>query len=384
MTETRAVVGLFAGIGGIELGLAKSGFEATTLIENYEPATEVLRRRFPDAKIQNDVRSVTEIPGDTELVTAGFPCQDLSSVGRKSGISGTKSSLVGEVFRLLKCSRVPWVLLENVPFLRHLDRGRALRLIASAFDELEYDWAYRVIDAQAFGLPQRRKRWIMVATNTGEDVRDILLADEAARPENSDQALHGVAHGFYWTEGMRALGWAIDAVPPIKPGSTIGVASPPAIVRTNLNVVTPDLRDAERLQGFPIDWTEPAEDVARHGFRWRLVGNAVAVPVATWVGRRLVNPGAYDSSEDVPYQKGEPWPAAAWSHKGKIYRSEASDTPVWEPRPHLEDFLEFAGRPLSARAANGFLNRAGKGSLRFADGFLAAIEAHARRMETNQ
>ena len=67
----------------------------------------------------------------------------------------------------------------------------------------------------------------------------------------------------------------------------------------NGDVVTPGIRDAERLQGFDPDWTLPAEEVRRRGFRWKLVGNAVTVDVAEWIGRRLRNPGAYSGPLDT-------------------------------------------------------------------------------------
>lgn len=370
-------VGLFAGVGGMERGLENAGHRTIMLVENAPTATEVLRARFPDSKLEEDVRDLLALPADTELVTAGFPCQDLSSVGQKIGIRGKRSSLVSEVFRLIDSADVPWVLLENVPFLLHLQKGHAMKLITSALAERGYHWAYRVVDSEALGLPQRRRRLFIVASRDAEPW-NVLLSDEGERPD--DPVWSDVACGFYWTEGMRALGWAVNAIPPLKSGSTVGVPSPPAIVFPNGEIATPDLRDAERLQGFPVDWTEPAETVAKPGFRWQLVGNSVSVPVAGWIGRKLRNPSVYDNSEDAPLKRGDRWPAAAWgTSEGEAFRSPASVYPCWVERPGLEAFLEFPTKPLSVRAACGFLKRTRKGSLRFKEGFLEAIEAHIRR-----
>lgn len=370
--------GLFAGIGGIERGLELAGHSTAFLAENFTVANHVLKLRFPDTKLVEDVAHIHELPSDIQLVSAGFPCQDLSSVGPKIGIAGTKSSLVGRVFELLERRPVPWVVLENVPFLLDLDRGKALRLITSALEEFGYSWAYRVLDAEAFGVPQRRRRWFLVASLEG-DPRTVLLSGDAERPRPADG--DPVACGFYWTEGTRSLGWAVNAVPPIKCGSTVGVASPPAIRMPDGSIVTPDIRDAERLQGFPVDWTAPAEDLGRASWRWRLVGNAVCVPVAAWVGGRIVRPIAYDASEDVRLEPGDRWPRAAWGAAGQAFASRASDSPVWHDRPSLEEFLEFPTKPLSARACRGFLNRAEKGNLRFVEGFLANVAKHAARQE---
>jgi DNA (cytosine-5)-methyltransferase 1 len=286
--------------------------------------------------------------------------------------------LVGTVFALLSGRPAPWVILENVPFILHLAGGNAIRLIVGALEELGYSWSYRVVDAEAFGVPQRRRRWYLVASLDG-DPRDVLLADDVHVPHR--RLPTDAAYGFYWTEGTRALGWAVDAVPPIKCGSTVGVASPPAILLPSGDVITPDLRDAERLQGFPVDWTLPAEDMVRSSWRWRLVGNAVCTPVAEWIGDRLVSPGHYESTLDSELKPGGRWPAAAWGRGGKRYVSNAGAFPVWLPRPPLLDFLQYPGKPLSGRATRGFLSRARKGSLRFRDGFLEQLETHAQKQE---
>ena len=187
---------------------------------------------------------------------------------------------MGEVFRLLEEHRTPWVLLENVPFMLQLGRGEAMNVITSALEVLGYSWAYRVVDARAFGLPQRRRRVYLVASNEG-DPRNVLFADEAGHVDEPELNGHPLACGFYWTEGIRGLGWAVDAVPTLKGGSTIGIPSSPAILLPSGEVVTLDIRDAERLQGFPSNWTKPAERGTKRGSRWKLVGNAVSVPAAT-------------------------------------------------------------------------------------------------------
>ena len=369
------VVGLFAGIGGLELGLSASGHHAQLLVENSPAAMHVLRRHFPDTKLEGDVRDLASLPGGTDVVVAGFPCQDLSSVGRKVGIDGARSSLVGQVFRLLRQSNVPWVVLENVPFLMSLAQGAALRLVTETFTELGYRWAYRVVDTNGW-LPQRRNRWYLVASQVG-DPRDVLLVDDGERLVPVG-VYPDVACGFYWTEGMRSFGWGVDCVPPIKCGSSVGVASPPAIRLPSGRYVTPELRDTERLQGFPADWTAPAEEVAKRGERWRMVGNSVSTPVAAWIGRRLASPGHYDDEGDQPWTAAK-WPRkAAWAElDGVVHAADVGPWPEWQPRKPLAEFLDHPGKPLSARAASGFLRRTQKGTLRFPPGFLAELDAYA-------
>jgi DNA (cytosine-5)-methyltransferase 1 len=372
---SHRVAGLFAGIGGVELGLAKGGHEAAMLCENEPAAMAVLRERFPDVLLHDDVRTLACLPAETSLVVAGFPCQDLSQAGATRGIAGARSGLVGEVFRLIEEHRTPWVLLENVPFMLQLARGEAMNVIAARLEALGYRWAYRVVDSRAFGLPQRRRRVYLLAS-LGGDPREVLFADEAGDQPEPRLNGHPVACGFYWTEGVRGLGWAVDAVPTLKGGSTIGIPSPPAIWMPDGRIVTPDIRDAERLQGFKENWTRPAESVAKRGARWKLIGNAVSVPAAAWIGRRLRKPGPLMEFDARPMKGHRHWPTAAWNVGEGRFAVSASEWPVHRARKTLVEFLRFEPTPLSAKATSGFLSRTEVAKLRFEPAFIRDVKRH--------
>jgi len=372
------VVGLFAGVGAFERGLAQAGHTPLMLCEIDAGAVRILETRFPPIPIQRDVRKLRELPPDTELVVGGFPCQDLSQAGRTTGIDGANSGLVGEILRLLRKRPIPWVVMENVPFMLHLAGGRAISTITSALEKLGYNWAYRTVDSRSFGVPQRRRRVYLVAS-LGSDPCRVLFADNAGektpcRPEDRS------ACGFYWTEGNRGLGWAIDAVPPLKGSTTIGYPSPPAIILPSGDIVTPDIRDAERLQGLPMDWTRPAEEVVRRSLRWKLVGNAVTVPVARWIGRRIARPGDTVGCAASDWDPTLPWPTAAAYSGGRRQRLDASEWPVRSKYTSLLDFLKFPGVPLSYRATSGFHARVSKSSLRLPPGLIEALVSHRERM----
>lgn len=380
--RSLSAVGLFSGIGGIELGLEKAGHSTSLLCEIDSAASAVLRKRFPKIPLHDDVRTLDEIPRGTDLLAGGFPCQDLSQAGKTAGIAGSNSGLVRQVFRLLERFRTPWVLIENVPFMLHLGRGRALDVIIAELERLGYQWAYRVVDTRAFGLPQRRERVYLVASLI-EDPRTVLFADDAGAPTDLDpRIINGEACGFYWTEGIRGLGWASNAIPTLKGGSTVGVPSPPAILFPSGLIATPDIRDAERLQGFPTDWTKPAETVAKKGFRWKLVGNAVSVPVARWLGTRLAQPGTFCLREvrKLATSSGA-WPRAAWNVGDGRHAAEVSAWPFKRKAKGLEEFLSEIPHALSARATSGFLKRVDRSALRFPKGFREALSAHLAAVE---
>ena len=374
----HVVAGLFAGIGGFEKGLAAAGHRTELLCEVDPLACAVLRARFPGIPLHGDIRTLASLPRRVDLVVAGFPCQDLSQAGRTAGIAGTRSGLVGEVFRLLAARSVERVLLENVPFMLQLAGGHAMDVIVRSFEELGYRWAYRVVDARTFGLPQRRQRVFFLATLEG-DPRDVLFVDDAGEPREQDDR-GPVAFGFYWTEGIKGLGWAANAVPTLKGGSTVGVPSPPGVWMPSGEIVTIGLRDAERLQGLPADWTKPAEAVGRRSMRWKLVGNAVSVPVARWLGTRLARPGRFEERAMMPLFPGARWPDVAWNVGDGRFTADLSMWPVPRRAKLLHEFLTEC-EPLSQRAATGFLSRTRRSMLRFAPGFLEAVEKHLRASE---
>ena len=370
-------VGVFAGVGGLELGLQSGGFETELLCEILPEAQAVLRCNFPEVPIVDDIKRIKSLPQDISLICGGFPCQDLSSVGKKRGIEGLQSSLVNEVFRLIKKERCEWVLLENVKFMLHLDKGLAMKHITEALEDLGYKWSYRVMNSQNFGVPQRRERVYILASKNyrPESVlfRDPLgvISPILTRPVDLTFPI-----GFYWTEGRYSTGLAHDALPPIKGGSTIGIPSPPAILFPSGLVGTPDIRDVERMQGFPENWTACAEDVVKPGFRWRLVGNAATVGVCKWIAQGIAE------YEEFPVEHnkhtGSKWPNAAFGSSGNIFEVQGAHGPCISSS--LSTFLNFPIKPLSYRAVTGFIKRAKTGNLKFPEKFIDSLTKYSESL----
>jgi DNA (cytosine-5)-methyltransferase 1 len=157
----------------------------------------------------------------------------------------------------------------------------------------------------------------------------------------------------------------------------------------DLSIVTANIADVERLQGFPAHWTALEGDPVRKfnsRKRWVLVGNAVNVEVAAWIGKQLASPPQNVLLEkSKPLRKGDRWPSAAWFDGHRRWRADVGTWPVDKSRHSLAEFLQFPAPPLSLRATEGFYNRLLNSTLKIRPEFKAALARHiaARRDATS-
>lgn len=360
------VASLFSGVGGFEKAFEEAGWTTSIQCELDPAARFVLGNHF-DSPVHDDITTLESLP-EVECVTAGFPCTNLSQAGNKSGISGDASGLVDHVFRLLRGQRAPWVVLENVKNMVVLHDGKAMKVLTSRLEELGYRWAYRTVDARSFGLAQRRERVIFVASLHG-DPACVLFADE----DQPNLPSSGDAYGFYWNMGERGVGWAVDVVPPIKgidPSLWIPGGKEP-LVR-----LTPHA--GEVLQGFPRGWTDGSESALRRTReRWRLIGNAIPVPIARWVAERILGPGEIQV-ESCPSWSSK-WPLAAHGGPGRERVAMLASQFPLNPRAQgvLEVVRDSDMEPLTPRAARGFLNRYERGKLNLDPNFIVDVRIAA-------
>ena len=167
---TLTAVSLFAGVGGFDLAMQRNGINVVAAVEIDDKARAVLARRFPDTQLFPDVTKVSAhdlrnagfVP-DRGIITGGFPCQDLSVAGRRQGLAGERSGLFWHIIRLVDELHPRWIVLENVPGLLSSEGGRDMGIVLGALGDSGYGVAYRVLDAQHFGVPQRRRRVFIVA-----------------------------------------------------------------------------------------------------------------------------------------------------------------------------------------------------------------------------
>ena len=182
-------VSLFAGVGGFDLALERSGVKVVASVEIDPKASAILAKQFPNSKLFNDVKGVTGeqlinagFDPENGIITGGFPCQDLSVAGKRAGLDGNRSGLFYEIVRLLDETKAKYFILENVVGLLSSNRGADMGAVIGALAERRYGIAYRVLDSQHFGVPQRRRRVFIVgcAGDSGRTPAEILALTESS------------------------------------------------------------------------------------------------------------------------------------------------------------------------------------------------------------
>jgi DNA (cytosine-5)-methyltransferase 1 len=385
---------LFAGIGGFDLGFERAGMVTVGQVENDAKCVSVLERWWPDVRRWNDVRTFdasdlqvagvggqrqvmagqgplmdrgaarsgsmsgsesnsggvhgrTARTADTgcDVVSGGFPCQDVSVAGKRAGLAGERSGLWWEFHRILAEILPAWAVVENVPGLLSSNRGRDFATILGGLGELGYGVAWRVLDAQWFGVAQRRRR-VFIVGHLGDlaavEVLDLAQGCSGDTPpsrtagpavaaltscglggggpdDNLAQAGHvipfqlrgrqggampevepdGIAGTLRGADGGSSRGRMVafahnqrDEVRTVGDLAVAVSAAQSGTHRQETLLATSGVRrltpvECSRLQGFPDNWNDHLADT----HRYRQYGNAVCVPVAEWVGRRIMQVG---------------------------------------------------------------------------------------------
>lgn len=153
------VLDLFSGIGGFSLGLERAGMTTVAFCEINPYCRAVLKKHWPNVPCADDVTKREFVEGEADIITAGFPCQDISWAGDGAGLAGNHSGLFREVIRAVRVVRPAFTVLENVAAL--LDRGMGAVLGEVASIGLDAEW--HCIPASAVGLPHERDRVFVVA-----------------------------------------------------------------------------------------------------------------------------------------------------------------------------------------------------------------------------
>jgi DNA (cytosine-5)-methyltransferase 1 len=202
-------LGLFSGIGGFEEAFRRAGASLIGLCEIEPNAQRVLRRHFPGVRIINDVKAITkETFGgiSIELITGGFPCQDLSVAGRRAGLDGERSGLWFEYLRIIDMFRPRWVEIENVPGLLSSNGGEDFAIILRGLVELGYGVAWRVFDSQFDGVAQRRERVFIVASLGNSSCAEVLFERESGAWDSAPSREAGASVTALTANGVGTCG----------------------------------------------------------------------------------------------------------------------------------------------------------------------------------
>lgn len=313
---------LFAGAGGLALGLENAGFHHQLLVEFDKQAAATLTKNRPNWNVAcADAATVdfTSYAGKVDLVTGGFPCQAFSYAGNQHGFEDARGTLFFELARCIKEVQPKIAVGENVRGLVAHDNGRTLQTMLDILDRLGYRVAYRVLRAQYLDVPQKRERLIIIAVRKDLDI-PILFPKERDYTISLREALDGVPEsphqkysekkkevldlvppGGYWRDLPEALQREYLGGSYHLSGGKTGMArrlswDEPSLTLTcapaqkQTERCHPEetrplaVREYARLQTFPDNWEFEGSLAAQY----KQIGNAVPVNLGYHLGRCLI------------------------------------------------------------------------------------------------
>jgi site-specific DNA-cytosine methylase len=179
---------LFSGIGGFDLAFTQNGFEPLWCVEIEPFCRAVLKTHFPNTEIFNNVKEVgAHNLKPVDVLTGGFPCQDVSVAGKRAGLAGSRTGLFWEALRIVQEVKPSWLVLENVPGLLSSNKGLDFTAVLNALAELGQfkSISFRCLDSRYMGVAQRRRRvFIICGPRTGDS--EAVLFEREGRSRNSE------------------------------------------------------------------------------------------------------------------------------------------------------------------------------------------------------
>ena len=185
-------ISLFSGIEAASVAWEDLGWEAVAFSEIEPFPCELLKQRYPDVPNLGDITKIdwSEYAGNVDIIVGGSPCQSFSIAGSRTGLAG-ESGLMFEYIRAVREVMPRCFIWENVPEALSSEEGRAFGQLLDEMDDLGYGYSWRVLDAQFFGVPQRRRRVFLVGIlGSVESAVEVLFERESVRwdyPSNKDK-----------------------------------------------------------------------------------------------------------------------------------------------------------------------------------------------------
>lgn len=315
---------LFAGAGGLALGLEQAGFDGLAYVEINGDACETLRRNRPSWNvIEGDVHDIDlrRYDGQVDLVSGGFPCQAFSMSGKRLGFGDIRGTLFAEIIRCANETHPKMLLMENVKGLLSHDGGRTFETIRHEVEKAGYSLQWKILNASYHGVGQARERIVMIGIR--DDLAD-KISFEYPEPDDRQTTLRDALDGVPDSPGAsysERKAKVLDLVPPggcwvdlpqdiareyMKSsydslGGKRGMARRLSWDCPCLTLTTspsqkqterchPDetrpltVREYARVQSFPDDW----EFAGGIGSQYRQIGNAVPVEMARRIGVQII------------------------------------------------------------------------------------------------
>ncbi|MFL1515321.1 DNA cytosine methyltransferase [Pseudomonas prosekii] len=272
---------LFAGIGGFDVGFENAGYRTAWQVELNPVNRAVLADRFPHADQFEDVRHCgAHNLCAVDVITAGFPCQDISLAGSRPsnqatrGLRGERSGLFWEIIRILKETQPRWVVLENVVNLLAINDSQDFETVIGALADCGYVGFWRVLNAQYFGVPQQRRRVFLVAGHRRMPPME-LLADAAPV-----EAVPPASSAVQWPRPADA--WAANTLLADRAASQIAMGCTTLVAHPNGWDQMAERQRASEDDGFclGLDAANLAEAFA--------AGNAVVTQITQWIAEKLI------------------------------------------------------------------------------------------------
>ena len=311
---------LFAGGGGLALGLELAGINTVLHVEIDKYCCETLKKNRPHWNIMNnDIKYVDFKPykSKVEIVTGGFPCQAFSFAGKKLGFEDVRGTLFYEFARCVKEVEPLMFMAENVRGLISHDNGRTLETILDILRSLGYNVQTQLLNTVNYGVPQKRERIVIIGTKTGikfeypEKEKKVMVLRDALKnvPKSEGQkysaakkkVLELVPAGGCWRNLPLDIQKSYMGKSFYSDGGRTGMARRISWDEPCLTVTCspsqkqterchPDetrpftVREYARIQTFPDDW----EFIGGLGEKYKQIGNAVPVKFANHLGNQLV------------------------------------------------------------------------------------------------
>lgn len=296
------VVSLFSGIGGLDLGFIRQGFNLVFANDNDKYAVKTYKENYDHPILDEDITRLNpkEIP-DMDILIGGFPCQPFSMMGKEKGFEDTRGTLFFNILNIIdyhiKYKHKPKVLvLENVRRLLTHDNGNTFNVIKEKLENFGYTVFYKVLNSADFGVPQTRNRVFIVAfsndevrfefpteknlTNTLQDILENNVDEKYFLSEKIIPTILSHGTGNYYSKSEIDLK---VARPLCATMHKMHRANQDNYVTQNGKIRRLTPREAARLQGFPDDFIFPVSDTQAY----RQCGNAVTVNVSEAVAKEI-------------------------------------------------------------------------------------------------